>query len=367
MKTIVNLVSEQTLPNYLFVKEMYEQGDNILWIVSQSMLEAFDCLITALPNVPYIKMELEKNKEEDYTYIQQILEKNINCNEEFCINLTGGTKFMILAVYNFFKDKCKQSNFFYKHLSKNTIININTQETKEIHWRITVKEYLTLCNIKIKEDEIFAPYLSFEDAKYMYSLLESNIYDSEEINTLRNGCYKGKKTYRNDLKQPINIDVLEDEKIKQFIIKNNLPTKEKGKLDKYDVKYLTGEWLEDLIYYITKENEKPDDILKGIHIYKGEDELSDQELDVVYTKDNNFFIRECKTGFEKEKMFNEIVYKAAAIKTLFSISMKSAIYCCREKLDENERTTKKMNETLNKMGVTYFGKKEIENEIDKFE
>lgn len=358
MKTIVNIVSAQTTPNYLFVKEMYKEQDAIVWIVTKKMEFAMQYLEKALPDIKHEKIIIDN--EDNLKEIKRTLKENFQSETYFYVNLTGGTKILSLSVYEFFKENHKHTNFYYISIDKkNTIINIDTQEEIPIKYRISVNEYFTLYGLNKKEDDKEAiPYLSFDDAKYMYSLLDSGVYQKEEITTLRGKKYKDKLNLT-------SIDKLEDASIKEFIISNKFPTKEDEKISKYDVKYIVGEWLEDLIFYSTKNREQPDSILKGIHIYKDSQSQSDQELDIVYTKDNEFFIRECKTGFEKESMFNEIVYKAAAIKTLFGIGMKSSVYCCREKLDDNEKTVSRMNETLNKMGITYFGKKDIDNELNK--
>ena len=34
-RIIVNIVSEQTIPNYLFIREMFQEGDRLLFISSQ--------------------------------------------------------------------------------------------------------------------------------------------------------------------------------------------------------------------------------------------------------------------------------------------------------------------------------------------
>lgn len=358
MKTIVNIVSAQTTPNYLFVKEMYKEQDVIVWIVTKKMKFAMQYLRNALPNASHEEIIIDS--EDNFKEIKNTLKKKFQSETSFYVNLTGGTKILSLSVYEYFKENHNQTKFYYISIDKkNTIINVDTQEEIPIKYRININEYFTLYGLSKKEkDEKATPYLSFDAAKYMYSLLKSGIYQRDEITTLR------EKRYKDKLK-PISINDLEDASIKEFITLNKFPTKEYGKFSKYDVKYIVGEWLEDLIFYITEYEMKPDSILKGIHIYKDSQSQSDQELDVVYTKDNEFFIRECKTGFEKESMFNEIVYKSAAIKTLFGIGMKSSVYCCREKLDDSKKTVSKMNETLSKMSITYFGKKDIDNELNK--
>lgn len=365
MKTIVNLVSQQTLPNYLFVKDMYQEGDRIIWIVTNKMEASMRCLEKVLPNIDHKKIVLETAKEENTAYIERILKENITTDSIYLVNITGSTKLISLSVYNFFKKFCNQSTFYYISIDKkNTIINIETQEEIAIKYRIPIDEYLALYGIR-KKEEIAGPYLSFSDARYMYSLWGKTVLQSEEVEILREGKYKGKKKYKDDLRDT-KITDLQDENIRKFILNNKFPVKKEGIISKYDVRYIVGGWLEDLMYYVTNEIEKPDDIFVGVHIYKGEDTRSDQELDVIFTKDNDFFIRECKTTFKQEGMFNEIVYKAAAIKSMFnSLGMKSSIYCCKERLNDDESVVAKMNETLKKMGVTYYGKKEIDDELNK--
>lgn len=380
MKTIINIVSAQTLPNYLFVKQMYEEGDKVIWIVSHSMQNAMQCLATTFQRED-VKIALQKGEEENMQTIQQILKEKIDINENFIINLTGGTKLMAIAVYNFFRENCPNASFFYIPWPKNSITDIQTQKTTELTSKVSIQEYFSLYDMMFRNGR--KPYLSFEQAKDMFYKMNAigEKYHNElsELRELKkknrfdgdNGRNKSKPRPYSDIKG-INLEEgiggdksTRAERIENFIEQNELPKKcEKGFISGEDMVCLTGEWFEDLIYYITEE-EKPDEILCGIEVLKNGDRDSKNELDVVYIKDNILYIRECKTGWEKGKMFNDIVYKAIAIKSLFGLSIKSSVYSCRENLSDDANEAQKNKETLEKMGINYFGKKEIEDELNK--
>jgi hypothetical protein len=382
MKTIINIVSAQTLPNYLFVKQMYEEGDKVIWIVSHSMQNAMQCLATTFQRED-VKIALQKGEEENMQTIQQILKEKIDINENFIINLTGGTKLMAIAVYNFFRENCPNASFFYIPWPKNSITDIQTQKTTELTSKVSIQEYFGLYDMKSRNGNGRKPYLSFEQAKDMfYKMNDIGEKYHNELSELRElkkkNRFAGDKDRNKSKPRPYSdingINLKEGiggdkstraERIENFIEQNELPKKcEKGFISGEDMVCLTGEWFEDLIYYITEE-EKPDEILCGIEVLKNGDRDSKNELDVVYIKDNILYIRECKTGWEKGKMFNDIVYKATAIKSLFGLSIKSSVYSCRENLSDDANEAQKNKETLEKMGINYFGKKEIEDELNK--
>ncbi len=177
MKTIINIVSAQTLPNYLFVKQMYEQGDKIVWIVSSNkkVQQAMSSLSSNLSDITnQQEISLTEGSEENVDCITNLLKKEIPLNDNYYVNLTGGTKLMAIAVYDFVKNNCKNVSFFYIPLPKNIIKNIITQEEREITYRISISEYLSLYNIPISGGH--KPYLSFEKAKDMFGKM-SNIIE----------------------------------------------------------------------------------------------------------------------------------------------------------------------------------------------
>ena len=47
-RVIVNIISEQTIPNYLFIKEIFQPGDSLLFIASQKFSERIGWIVQSL-------------------------------------------------------------------------------------------------------------------------------------------------------------------------------------------------------------------------------------------------------------------------------------------------------------------------------
>jgi hypothetical protein len=380
MKTIINIVSAQTLPNYLFVKQMYEEGDKVIWIVSSNkkVQQAMSSLSNNLSDITnQQEISLTEGSEENVDCITNLLKEEIPLNDNYYVNLTGGTKLMAIAVYDFFKNNCKNVSFFYIPLPKNIIKNIMTQEERDITYRISISEYLSLYNIPISGGH--KPYLSFEKAKDMFGKMSNIIerYPNElaELRELNDRSvfrrhkdqqYLFSKISTTNIKEGIGLDIeTRAERIQNLIEQNKLSTNSaQGYICSNDMTYITGGWFEDLVYYITEIQKQPDDIICGIVNNSG----SGNELDIVYTKNNKLCIIECKTGWDRDSSFNEIVYKAAAIKkSLSGLNIESSIYSYRDNLsnNDNKKGEEQLRGTLSNMGINYFGKKEIEDELNK--
>ena len=131
--------------------------------------------------------------------------------------------------------------------------------------------------------------------------------------------------------------------------------KTEGKIDKYDIRYITGGWFEEYIYHLMKDCLSPSDIKIGVLIEKSTN-TNMNDLDVVFTLGNKLFVIECKTGVGGRSLFSQIVYKASALKeTLFGLSGKTYIYSLSPE-DKDLKTV------ASNMGVTYCDETYFNNE-----
>ncbi|MGC8764842.1 MAG: hypothetical protein ACP5QT_03050 [Brevinematia bacterium] len=104
---LISLISEQPIPNVLFIKERQDEVDNFYFLTTEEM-ERRDILINIL-NV----CKIEENKikkiiipKYEIDEIQKILQSEFNnIPNKFIVNITGGTKTMSLEVYSFFKER----------------------------------------------------------------------------------------------------------------------------------------------------------------------------------------------------------------------------------------------------------------------
>jgi hypothetical protein len=103
----------------------------------------------------------------------------------------------------------------------------------------------------------------------------------------------------------------------------------------------------------------PDDIRLGIHIVR-KGVPRNNELDVVFIKNNRLFVIECKTGVETERMFSEIVYKACALReALLGVSCHS--YIASLKKDSNDN----LDKIARSMDIVFWDYAEIVNRLPK--
>jgi hypothetical protein len=117
-------------------------------------------------------------------------------------------------------------------------------------------------------------------------------------------------------------------------------------LQPQEVDYLTGGWFEEYVYYTLLRLVSPQQIAIGVRIARPGMQHNN-ELDVVFIKANTLFVVECKTGVASDHMFNEIVYKASALKESFlGPSCHSYIFTLKQDYDH------KLHDVAAMMGIT---------------
>jgi len=154
MKTLVLLISEQTIPNYLFIKtfgpanryvfistsrmQNDATGNRNEWIRKAAGLNPSD--ITTLTVHPEFKdqvvAELGKIPWHEYG--------------ELVVNLTGGTKMMALAAWDFFRSKT--SEIWYIPLGADAFHRCENSNEKVKFQYLHLDEYLACCGIYESEE-----------------------------------------------------------------------------------------------------------------------------------------------------------------------------------------------------------------------
>ena len=123
-RIIVSILSNHSVPNFLFIKEMAGQYDRHIFVTSPEIdnLGRKEQLIKALgitdQNVTVISVDGNDYQSAIATLTDRWQEDEDN---EYIVNLTGGTKMMSLAVHDFFKDK--RADFYYVPIGKNEYYN----------------------------------------------------------------------------------------------------------------------------------------------------------------------------------------------------------------------------------------------------
>lgn len=363
---IVSLVSDQTIPNVQIIKEFGTLDTDYLFILTESMqrkgvvdwitksakISSFQSILVNEYSTTDITLQLENY---DYSPYARLI-----------VNITGGTKIMTLSVQNFFKNR-NGAELYYVTGQGNTFLDLKNDTTKKFSFTITLEEYLTAYGFSIKKSQPSG--VPFVQTQKIYKKYVAGIFNAHpsEIDFLR--AKRGKTIGNADFW-----------KVSALLKDINYTPLNPNALSASETKYLTGEWFEEYIgESIKQELSIPNgDILIGTTIsknvpsktelnpisdllgiepdpYKQQDTAN--EIDVMFIKDNKFYVIECKTSIidtrivykekrtEKGKLvldangnpineaavkdiniLGETIYKSDALKAKFGLYAKSYIF-----------------------------------------
>ncbi|MBF1456152.1 MAG: DUF1887 family protein [Prevotella nigrescens] len=289
-KVLVSILSDHLVPNYLFIKEMRGQYNELLFIgtpYTESKAIAThleNALENRKSNIKKVILESDQYQEG----VQSLENISLPNDVQYIVNLTGGTKIMSLIVYDFFRKL--NSSFYYIPIGKNTYCNIEEENMHALQYRISLREYFTLYGLHYECDNTL-----LKDAETTFQFFEKQ---------------KKRKFY------------LSDE------IKNSHQAEAAT-----DKKYYAGEWFEEYTYLrIKKElNLREQDIAMSLKIYREDSQNNDNEIDVAFMYENALYIIECKVsmnGYGKEKWqtIEDYLYKLAAISKDFGLIVRPYIF-----------------------------------------
>ena len=314
-KTIVSILSDHLLPNFLFIKEMEGQYSDLLFVSTpqMEMQEKAMHLEVALGrkegSVRRIVVANDNYKE----ILDALRAEQLSDSVEYVVNITGGTKTMSLAVHEYF---CQfNASFVYVPIGKNSYYDFSTDQTHSLDYRVSLNEYFTL-----------------------YGLAYD--YDNDLI------C---------DAQRPFNL--FNEQKMSNFYLTEELRFAHKAPRPELR-RYLGGEWFEEYVYLRIKRDFKlrDEDIAKSVKICRLSSTSNDNELDVVFVKDNALYVIECKvsmTGYGKEpkSVVDEYLYKLAAISKDFGLRVNSYIFTLHQMWRFAKATQENMSKRMRILGI----------------
>lgn len=326
-KTIVNIIDKSNpLPAYLFTKEYYEDGDELMFVTAYENVDCISPLVQCLgiDNTLVQRIVLRRNSDK-YTYerICRIINNYVKKTETYYVNLAGGTRYMALSVQHVFSNY--NAKFFYIQTNENLIIKTifdnsifdNDDEIYPIRYKINLDEYFELYGLSHDLD-VPKPFVSNErQASLMFDLFAHRRLSSDDykvMEVLREKYRNWRYLNINEIENTANDARIPIPNLSKFLNHIHFTPSEAGVLQHNELDYLTGGWFEEYVYYLIQREIEPDDIAIGVHIDGITEIKHNNELDVCFIKNNQLFVIECKSGIGSDSMFNEIVYKVSALK-----------------------------------------------------
>lgn len=343
MKTVlVNLVSEQTIPNFLSLKtfegvseyvfittermEDEHRGNRRKWLMQAAGLHEEGCA-TILVNPECFSDVIDTLGGHNWEQYKKII-----------VNITGGTKIMSLATYEFFKNRTGHIWYIPLNSTKYFIVD-DSGIFQEVNHQITVKEYLNCCGI---DDARFKQKSPCKGNDFTESFLNTFMFhmkhsDFALLEVLRNPYRQfGKKELSvKDMEFPgekANNGFVPAKGLTRFLDRIKFPFIKFEFLTKYEIDYLTGGWFEEYVFNILQRLvTSPANIGMGINLIPQPKDLDKakwftaNDLDVVFTNNNRIYIVECKTGMEEVDLYNKTVYLASALRRYFGLNVISIL------------------------------------------
>ena len=358
-KTIVNIIDKSNpLPAYLFTKENYEDGDDLLFISTAEEADCIDLLAKQLEIEEEFVKRIIINRYQDnllYEHICRTIKSKLNSETHYYLNLAGGNRYMTLSVQHVFEEF--NTLFFYTQTRENQIVKTifdnsiydDDDEIFPIKHRMNLKEYFGLYGL---ESDVDTPRKMVKEtafSQHLFTMFSQSLLgrgDYEVMEVLRNHYRNWKFLIISEVENPHKEYMTPIPNLGKFLDYIGFVPERPGSLQNYEIEYLTGGWFEEYVYALIKDVLQPDDIAMGVHISNGIIKHNN-ELDVCFIKANKLFVIECKTGVTSESLFNEIVYKVCVLKEVLLGTSNSYIFSLKK---DHKGLWKK---TAKYMGITF--------------
>ena len=357
-KTIVNIIDKSNpMPAYLFTKEYYEEGDELLFISTEEESNCIHRLAVSL-NVDESQVNsiIVKRHEDKmlYEYICRTIKGNLIPNKQYYLNLAGGNRYMTLSVQHVFEEF--NTLFFYTQTRENLIVKTifdhsiydDDDEVYPIKHRMNLKEYFGLYGLESDVDQPRQQVKETSFSQHMFTMFSQGLFgqgDYRVMDILREKYRNWKFIIISEVENPHKENMTPIPNLSKFLNYIGFEPERKGSLQQHEIEYLTGGWFEEYVYALINGVLQPDDIAMGVHISNGIIKHNN-ELDVCFIKANKLFVIECKTGVASESYFNEIVYKVCALKEVLLGTSNSYIFSLKKDMKGSWKKTAKYMGTV---------------------
>lgn len=351
-KTIICCTSNQTLPNFLIIKELFEQGDTLYFITTDAFPKIdFLQQALALNNLVQkgnIKILHLKNKlEESFNGMMSEFEKSFSDDREYIVNLTGGTKFESLALFSFFQKK-ENARLVYVPFPNNYYIEFKDNRQVNFNKKADIKEFFACYGIEFEEDA--QQFCMSDNGLYAESFFGEYLKLSRSELSLLSDLRKTVQSKRKPDYLPY--ENIEKSRLKDFLQKINFPvdfsSMGKEKREMY-IKFLCGIWFEEYIKVEIAKAFAETKISSGT--IKAEGNQKDNELDCVFLRNNKLVIIECKTFLQSGWIQNAVDKSSGIGEKLKALSRKRYFFYINK--EENPNIDSTINDAKNQ-GIIFY-------------
>lgn len=327
-KILVSLVSDQVIPNIRLIKELKSEIDNYIFISTTDMekkkkSDAHMKSINVSPNKSTIVLVSPFN----FKNIEEILyDLDLKEDDEYLVNITGGTKPMSIVAMSYFSSFEKVRIFYVpigEEVYRQVFPRIDSPEISFVK-QLNLKEYFKANSLDLIEHE---------------SMVTKNI-------SIAQGLLHSFIKLRGDINKIPKVKNAHDLQLSE------------------DKAYYSGGWFEELIFFKlkTKFNLNQNQIAYNVQLRNNK---SKNEYDVVFIYKDTIYIVECKAYFGKSSLRAKIekdLYKLGALDDDFGLKAKAIYITTADIIGNNIEENTSLNERANSLKVKLFQLSNLKND-----
>lgn len=319
MKVLLCLLSDQHVPNLLSVH--HYKPDRLVLIETAQMKsrDAARHFLTALTlgGLDYdARHHVEPlNAEDSLDSVRQALQAAYGRHptDQWTANLTGGTKPMSIATYEFFK--ALGGDLVYTNVARpSRIIDITGNRTDTCDHRPRVKEFLAGYGFESRKADDKLDEAETRARERVGSAILLARHASEK-DVLALDDTERKRARDKGIELPAERFAFPCEELRQSWL-GAAPTR---LLTRYEAEFLTGGWLEVFVWdLLTRHADALDvwDIRLGMEVGRCGD-ASGNDFDVAFMHNHGLSMVECKSGSQDHDPGSDILYKVEAVTRQF--------------------------------------------------
>jgi hypothetical protein len=329
MKVLLCLLSEQHVPNLLSVH--HYRPDRLVLVETtgmqnRSIASRFQSALK-FGGLDYTnKCDIELlDAEDNLDSVRAVLARTFGrySSAEWVANVTGGTKPMSIAAFEFFK--AKGHKVVYTNFARpNVLLSLDSSDESPCHHELSIKEFLagygfdsTKKDASLRQAESQARDLA-ECSRIIAACSSSQgllqLSDKERDNARKKGCEIQPGQFVSP--SPDVVSVVRS----AFELKGDENAASlHGKVNKYAAQFLTGGWLEVFFWDLLSRNAKSLgiwDVRLGLEVTRAGDN-SGNDFDVAFMHEYGLAMVECKSGSQAHDPGSDILYKIEAVTRQF--------------------------------------------------
>ena len=316
----VIILSKETVPSVQFLMQF--PANSYIFISSDEMEEqGMSKRLMEVLQIPKERVQLIRIDPFSFEDNVELLQEAITADLHYSVNITGGTKLMTLSVNRFFESK--NASIYY----------LIGSDQKYLQLSPFVSENLTLDNeIDLVK---FLPTLGFEcfgSSLPSYSVKQAQVifdyYNQGTSTELGFSVLQRLKSFR-EAGKGVGLDEVLG--LNEYLKKIRFKPLENTKLSKRELKYLTGEWFEEWLYFQVKAKYKLNDDFIGLGLKLRKSDMIENEFDVLWVKKDVLHVVECKSFIwkdlqnRKDPILDDAMNKLSSLSKNFGLTMKSII------------------------------------------